>query len=75
MSVDVFAIADDGAVLASDLGLTGPTLYRLPAGTQQWQSLGLVPDSDENAATVTYVPTPANRYIQSSAHRIAEYVP
>lgn len=58
----VFAIADDGAVLAvaaqgvaPDGSITGYSLFRLPAGASQWQSLGPVPEF-----SILYVPAPGS---------------
>ncbi|HLZ25214.1 MAG TPA: zf-HC2 domain-containing protein [Ktedonobacterales bacterium] len=58
----VFAIGDDSAVLALaaqgvalDGSITGYTLFRLPHGASQWQSLGPVPEF-----SVLYVPAPGN---------------
>jgi hypothetical protein len=52
---DVFALASDGAVLAT---VIDPTIhvYRLPAGNSVWQDLG--PQPDPNSANPTYYPTP-----------------
>lgn len=71
--VSVFAIADDGAVLAEEIGLSGQVLYRLPAGGQQWQSLGQAPST---SASYGYVPTPGNGYLDTfPTMLVADYVP
>lgn len=58
----VFAISDDGAVLAvaaqsfsSDGSIASYALYRLPQGASQWQSLGPVPEF-----SVQYAPAPGS---------------
>ena len=62
------ALADDGALLATDEVAQAPftvpssggpppilTLYRLPAGSSVWQSLGAVPSSqDTQTGGVSY---------------------
>ena len=49
LSANLVGIADDGAVLASD----STTLYRLPAASTRWQSLGALPEP-----SVYYSPSP-----------------
>jgi len=54
----IFAIADDGAVLAAVSGLASQdtTDYRRQMNGQRWQSFGLTP----GAALLTYYPGPGN---------------
>lgn len=54
----VFAIADDGAVLAAVSGLStqDTTDYRIQVSGQRWQPFGLTP----GAAMLTYYPGPGN---------------
>lgn len=63
----VFALTDDGAVLAycvsaqaADGSVTGHTLFRLPQGASRWQSLGPVPEF-----TVFYAPAPGSGMLWS----------
>ena len=49
VSVNLVSLTNDGAVLAAD----GASLYRLPASSSRWQSLGALPE-----VFVYYAPTP-----------------
>jgi hypothetical protein len=55
--VGVVAIASDGAILAVLIGPPTNVVYRLPADTQQWQSLGPDPGS---AFPIAYYPAPGS---------------
>lgn len=52
VSVNLIAVSDDGAVLASGLG----DLYRLAGGSDRWQSLGPLPKNAQPGAS--YCPSP-----------------
>ncbi len=57
---DVFALADDGAILATSNSPNDPATeweYRLAPGAQSWQSLGPAPGS---SAAIRYYPGPGD---------------
>ncbi len=57
---DVFALADDGAVLATGSSPNDPTTdmeYRLTPGAQSWQ---MFPAPPKRESTITYYPSPGS---------------
>jgi hypothetical protein len=65
---DVFALASDGAVLATVIGPSNH-VYRLPAGSSVWQDLGPQPDS--NSPNPAYYPTPSSSVLWYSGDSMA----
>lgn len=65
-----FAIADDGAILATVIGPPPEHIYRLPVGASAWQDMGPLPTSFYNGPQ--YFPAPGSGLLwfsgQSSAY-------
>lgn len=62
VGVNLIAVSDDGAVLASGLG----DLYRLAGGSDRWQSLGPLPPDAQPGAS--YCPSPNSGVLWTTAN-------
>jgi hypothetical protein len=73
-SVSVFALASDGAVLATAMSVTATTrLYRLPADSSVWQDLGPTPTYSSLGPTYSLTSTGGALWLSGSEALTAAY--